>query len=62
VGIVASIAAGRVLATVVTNATSTEPLVLAGTKSVMLLAAASAGWKPARRALRLDPVQALREG
>jgi macrolide transport system ATP-binding/permease protein len=60
-GIVASIAAGRLLTTIVTNATTTEPIVLAGTVSAMMLAAGAAGWKPARRALTLDPARTLRE-
>jgi predicted permease len=61
-GIVASVVAGRLLTAVVTNATVTEPIVLAGTVVVMMLAAGAAGWKPACRALRLDPAQTLREG
>ena len=60
-GIVASIAAGGLLTTIVTNATTTEPIVLAGTVSMMMLAAGAAGWKPARRALALDPARTLRE-
>ena len=60
-GIVASVATGGLLTTIVTNATTTEPIVLAGTVSMMMLAAGAAGWKPARRALALDPARTLRE-
>jgi ABC-type antimicrobial peptide transport system permease subunit len=62
IGVAASAAAGRVLQSVVSNATTTEPAMLAGTVVVMTLAAMAAGWKPARRALRLDPARILREG
>jgi ABC-type antimicrobial peptide transport system permease subunit len=61
-GLAASVASGRVLTAVVSNATTTEPLVLAGTVSVLTLAAVAAAWKPGRRALRLDPARTLREG
>jgi predicted permease len=62
IGVAASAAAGRVLQSVVSNATTTEPAMLAGTVVVMTLAAMAAGWKPVRRALRLDPARILREG
>jgi ABC-type lipoprotein release transport system permease subunit len=38
-----------------------EPGVLAGAVGVMLAVALSACWFPARRAMRVDPVRALRE-
>ncbi len=38
----------------------TDPVVLAAGALIMLAVAIGAGWVPARRAARLDPLKALR--
>jgi putative ABC transport system permease protein len=38
-----------------------EPSVLLGAAGIMLAVALAASWFPARRAMRVDPVTALRE-
>ncbi|HET9100565.1 MAG TPA: FtsX-like permease family protein, partial [Acidobacteriaceae bacterium] len=60
-GLVAGIAASRLLASIVYQATPNDPLVLAGVVLTMLLVGAFATWIPARRVLSVDPVQVLRE-
>jgi len=61
VGMGLGILSGRVLASIVYQATPRDPLVLAGVVAVMLLLGLAATWIPAQRALRLDPVALLRE-
>jgi predicted permease len=60
-GLLAGIAASRLLASIVYQATPNDPLVLAGVVLTMLLIGAFATWIPARRVLSVDPVQVLRE-
>jgi len=61
VGLALGIAAGRLLASIVYQATSNDPLVLAGVVLTMLLVGAVATWLPAVRVLRVEPSQVLRE-
>jgi predicted permease len=61
VGLVLGIAASRLLASIVSQATPNDPLVLAGVVLTMLLVGALATWIPARRVLAVDPVQVLRQ-
>jgi ABC-type antimicrobial peptide transport system permease subunit len=51
----------RVLAFIVYQATSRDPLVLGGVVATMLLLGLVAAWIPARRALSVDPLILLRE-
>jgi len=51
----------RVLALVVYQATSRDPLVLAGAVLAMALVGLLATWIPAQRALSVDPMVLLRE-
>jgi predicted permease len=60
-GLVLGILAGRVLASIVYQATPRDPLVLAGVVLVMLLLGLLATWIPAQRALSVDPLILLRD-
>ena len=60
-GLLLGILAGRVLASVVYQATPRDPLVLAGGVVAMSLVGLVATWIPARRALSVDPMILLRE-
>jgi len=58
-GLLASLAATRVLASVLFGLTATDPATLAGA-ILLLVVAALAGYLPARHAARVDPLAALR--
>ena len=60
VGLVAALAASRVLASLLFQVSATDPLVYVGVSLVLGLAAALACWIPARRASRVDPIITLR--
>ena len=61
VGLLLGIAASRVLAAVVYQATSRDPLVLFGVVIAMALLGLVASWLPARRAIAVNPVMLMRE-
>jgi predicted permease len=60
-GLFLGILASRLLAFVVYQATSRDPLVLAGVVLAMLVLGLLATWIPARRALSIDPLILMRE-
>jgi predicted permease len=60
-GLVLGVAASRILAAIVYQATPRDPLVVAGSLLAMLLVGLVAIWIPARRALGVDPARLLRE-
>ena len=60
-GLGLGVLAGRVLAYIVYQANSRDPLVLAGVVLAMLLMGLVATWIPAQRALSVDPLNLLRE-
>ena len=60
-GLVLGILASRVLAFIVYQATSRDPLVLAGVVLAMAFLGLLATWIPAQRALSVDPLMLLRE-
>ncbi len=60
-GLLLGILAGRVLASIVHQATPRDPLVLAGVVLAMSLLGLLAAWIPAHRALSIDPLRLLRE-
>jgi hypothetical protein len=60
-GLLLGLAAAKVLAFIVSQATPWDPLVLGGVVLTMGLLGLVAGWIPARRALATDPLILLRE-
>jgi len=48
------------LASVVYGASPRDPFVLAGVAATMILLGVLSSWAPTRRALRIDPMTALR--
>lgn len=61
VGLIAALALTRVIQSMLYGVTPADPEVLASTAGVLLLAAILAMALPARRAVRVDPMAALRE-
>jgi predicted permease len=59
-GLVAAIALSRLMAGYVYGITSTDPLTLAGTSLLLTVVALLASYLPARRAMRVEPITALR--
>jgi ABC-type antimicrobial peptide transport system permease subunit len=60
-GLLLGVLASRVLAFIVFQATSRDPLVLVGVVLAMSLLGLVATWIPAQRALSIDPLVLLRE-
>ncbi len=60
-GLLLGLAAAKVLAFIVYQATPRDPLVLCGVVLLMLLLGLLATWIPAQRALSIDPLRLLRE-
>jgi predicted permease len=61
IGLGASLACARLVRSMLYGLTPGDPLTLAGASGLLLAVAFIAGYLPARRAARLDPVVALRE-
>lgn len=59
-GLAASLATGRLLASLLYEVSPHDPLVLCGVAALLALVALLACYAPARRAIRLDPMVALR--
>jgi predicted permease len=60
-GVVAAIAATRLLETMLYGVSGSDPVALGSAAAALLAAAAVASWLPARRAARVDPIVALRQ-
>jgi predicted permease len=60
-GAAMALALGRVLASQIPEVGAVDPLVLAGAALALAIPALCASWLPARRAARVDPLQALRQ-
>ncbi|HSM60535.1 MAG TPA: ABC transporter permease, partial [Longimicrobiales bacterium] len=60
VGLLGAWGVSRVLSSLLYGVTATDPLTFAGTAALLVLVALLASWIPARRASRIDPVEALR--
>ena len=61
-GLAAALALTRVLRSMLFEVTTTDPLTYAAMAAVLGVAILAASWVPARRAARVDPVIALRQG
>jgi ABC-type antimicrobial peptide transport system permease subunit len=59
-GVLAALLGTRVLASLVYNVSTTDPLTIAATGALLIASALLASWVPARRATRVDPATALR--
>jgi predicted permease len=59
-GLVVVLAAGKILSSIVYQASPRDPLALAAMTVCLIVAGTVACWAPARRALRVNPVKALR--
>jgi putative ABC transport system permease protein len=61
VGVAGAVLVTRVVASMLVGVTPTDPITFAGIVFLFGAVAAIASWLPARRASRLDPIEALRE-
>ena len=61
IGLVAAAAAARVMTHLLFDVTPTDPATFIGVSGLLLIVAAGACYLAARRALRLDPLRALRQ-
>jgi ABC-type lipoprotein release transport system permease subunit len=57
---IGALAGTRLLASLVYQVSTTDPLTLGATAGVLVASAALASWVPARRATRVDPAISLR--
>ena len=60
IGLLAAAGLTRVLTHLVFEVSTTDPLTYAGVGALLLMTALVACWLPARRAMRVDPLVALR--
>jgi ABC-type antimicrobial peptide transport system permease subunit len=59
-GLAGAVALGRSMQAILVETNPTDPAILAGAATLLAAVALVAGWVPARRASRVDPVRALR--
>jgi ABC-type antimicrobial peptide transport system permease subunit len=60
IGLIASFGAARLMSSLLYGVRPTDPLAFAASATIVLLVALGASYGPARRALKLDPLAALR--
>jgi putative ABC transport system permease protein len=61
-GVIVSLWATRLVAALLFNTPARDPVLIGAAAVALALVAGGAGWLPARRASRIDPAEALREG
>ena len=61
IGVVLAFTAGRLIAALLFGIAPTDAVTMAGAIAVMLPVSAFAGYLPARRASRIDPIVALHD-
>jgi predicted permease len=59
-GLIGAIFAGRVAASELYGVSPADPWIISGIAALLMVVGAVASWLPARRAMRVDPLQALR--
>ncbi|HTL94863.1 MAG TPA: FtsX-like permease family protein, partial [Gemmatimonadaceae bacterium] len=62
IGLAGAVATTRVMQSLLFDVSPTDPLTLGAVTALLLGVAVAAAWMPARRASRVDPVEALRAG
>jgi putative ABC transport system permease protein len=62
IGLAGSLGVARVVASLLYETSATEPTTMAAVVGLLVVVGALAAWIPARRAARVDPMIALREG
>ena len=60
IGLAGSIALTRVMSAMLFETSATDPLILSGSAAIFLMVGVIAGYLPARRAMKIDPTEALR--
>ena len=60
IGVGGAVAGGRVLSGLLFGVTPTDPIALTGAAALVTIVAFGACYLPARRAMRIDPIVALR--
>ena len=60
IGVIASLAVARLIASLLFQTTPTDPVTFAGIAFLLCTVAFVAGYLPARRAAKVDPMEALR--
>jgi ABC-type antimicrobial peptide transport system permease subunit len=60
IGLAGAFALTRVMRSLLFGVSATDPVVFAGVSAVLLAVAVLAAYLPARRAARIDPIEAIR--
>jgi ABC-type antimicrobial peptide transport system permease subunit len=59
-GMIGAVSTSRLLATLLHGVEAADPMTFVAVGAALLTAAVAAAWTPARRATRVDPIEALR--